>query len=81
MKTLHRYDKKRGQLYQFIRQQIQTGRQIYFVYPLIEKSKKLDLKNLEEGFEHICQVFPEFTVCKMHGRMKPAEKDEVMRCL
>ena len=79
VKTLHRFDKNRGQLYQFIRQQIQAGRQIYIVYPLIEESEKLDLKNLEEGYEHICQVFPEYTVCKMHGRMKPAEKDEVMR--
>ncbi len=79
VKTLHRFDKNRGQLYQFIRQQIQAGRQIYIVYPLIEESEKLDLKNLEEGYEHICRVFPEFTVCKMHGRMKPAEKDEVMR--
>jgi ATP-dependent DNA helicase RecG len=79
VKTLHRFDKNRGQLYQFIRQQIQAGRQIYIVYPLIEESEKLDLKNLEEGYEHICQVFPEFTVCKMHGKMKPAEKDEVMR--
>ena len=79
VKTLHRFDKNRGQLYQFIRQQIQAGRQIYIVYPLIVESEKLDLKNLEEGYEHICQVFPEYTVCKMHGRMKPAEKDEVMR--
>ena len=79
VKTLHRFDKNRGQLYQFIRQQIQAGRQIYIVYPLIEESEKLDLKNLEEGYEHICQVFPEYTVCKMHGKMKPAEKDEVMR--
>ena len=79
VQTLHRYDKKRGALYQFIREQIHAGRQAYIVYPLIEESEKLDLKNLEEGYLHIKEAFPEFTVCKMHGRMKPAEKDEVMR--
>lgn len=79
VQTLHRYDKKRGALYQFIREQVGAGRQAYIVYPLIEESETLDLKNLEEGYEHIKEAFPEFTVCKMHGRMKPAEKEEVMR--
>ncbi len=79
VQTLHRYDKKRGALYQFIREQLRTGRQAYIVYPLIEESEKLDLKNLEEGYEHVKEAFPEFTVSKMHGRMKPAEKEEVMR--
>ena len=79
VKTVHRYDKNRGALYQFIREQIGAGRQAYIVYPLIEESETLDLKNLEEGFLHIREAFPEFTVCKMHGRMKPAEKEEVMR--
>ena len=79
IQTVHRFDKKRGALYQFIREQINRGRQIYMVYPLIEESEKMDLKNLEDGFVHIQQAFPEFTVCKMHGRMKPAEKEEVMQ--
>lgn len=79
VQTLHRYEQKRGALYDFIRQQIGAGRQAYIVYPLIEESEKLDLRNLEEGYLLIQQVFPEFSVCKMHGRMKPAEKDEVMR--
>ena len=79
VQTLHRYDKKRGALYQFIREQVKAGRQAYIVYPLIEESETLDLKNLEEGFVHIREAFPEFTVCKMHGRMKPAEKEEVMQ--
>ncbi len=78
VQTLHRYDQKRGALYQFIREQIRAGRQAYIVYPLIEESEKLDLKNLEEGYQHIKEAFPEFNICKMHGRMKPAEKDEVM---
>ena len=79
VQTLHRFDKKRGELYNFIRKEINSGRQAYIVYPLIEESETLDLKNLEEGYEHIKEAFPEFTVCKMHGRMKPAEKDEVMQ--
>ena len=79
VQTLHRYDKKRGALYQFIRDQLKLGRQAYIVYPLIEESEKMDLKNLEDGYEHISQAFPEFAVCKMHGRMKPAEKEEVMQ--
>jgi ATP-dependent DNA helicase RecG len=79
VQTLHRFDKKRGELYNFIRKEINSGRQVYIVYPLIEESETLDLKNLEEGYEHIKEAFPEFSVCKMHGRMKPAEKDEVMQ--
>ena len=79
VQTLHRYDQKRGALYQFVRQQLNEGRQAYIVYPLIEESETLDLKNLEEGFEHIKEVFPEFKICKMHGRMKPAEKEQVMQ--
>lgn len=79
VQTLHRYEKKRGALYQFIRQQVEQGRQVYIVYPLIEESEKLDLKNLEEGYLHIREVFPDLSVCKMHGRMKPVEKEEVMR--
>ena len=79
IQTLHRFDKKRGAMYQFIREQIQLGRQIYIVYPLIEESEKIDLKNLEDGYKHIQEVFPECSVVKMHGRMKPAEKEEVMQ--
>ncbi len=79
VQTLHRYDKKRGAMYEFIRTQINSGRQVYIVYPLIEESETLDLKNLEEGYKHIKEIFPEFKVCKMHGRLKPAEKDEVMQ--
>jgi len=78
VQTLHQYDKKRGALYQSIRKQLQEARQIYFVYPLIEESEKIDLKNLEEGFQHIKEAFPEYTVCKVHGKMKPAEKDKEM---
>ncbi len=79
VQTVHRFEQKRGALYQFVRNQIKSGRQIYIVYPLIEESEKLDLQNLEEGYEQIKSAFPEFSVCKMHGRMKPAEKDEIMQ--
>ena len=79
VQTIHRYDKKRGELYMFIRNQIKLGRQIYIVYPLIEESETLDLKNLEDGYVHIQEAFPEFTVDKMHGRMKPSEKEDVMQ--
>lgn len=76
--TIHQYDKKRGALYQSVRKQLAEGRQVYFVYPLIEESEKIDLKNLEEGYIHICEAFPEYTVCKVHGKMKPADKDYEM---
>ena len=79
VQTTHRYDKKRGELYMFIRNQIKLGRQVYIVYPLIEESETLDLKNLEDGYVHIQEAFPEFTVGKMHGRMKPSEKEDVMQ--
>ncbi|MGI6073393.1 MAG: ATP-dependent DNA helicase RecG [Fermentimonas sp.] len=79
VKTIHVFDKKKGRLYEFIRSEIVKGRQVYIVYPLIEESEKLDLKNLEDGYEEIRKVFPEFNVVKMHGKMKPIEKDEVMQ--
>ncbi|MDD2475188.1 MAG: ATP-dependent DNA helicase RecG [Dysgonamonadaceae bacterium] len=79
VQTGHRYEQKRGALYQFLRNEIKKGRQAYIVYPLIEESEKIDLQNLEDGYIHITELFPEFKVSKMHGRMKPAEKEEEMR--
>lgn len=79
IKTLHRYDNKKAELYAFLRQEIQKGRQIYVVYPLIEESEKLDYKNLEAGFEIFKEAFPEYTVCMVHGKMKPKEKDAEMQ--
>lgn len=79
IQTIHQYDKKRGALYQSIRKQLQEGRQVYFVYPLIEESETLDLRNLEEGYEHIKEIFPEFAVSKVHGKMKSSEKDAEMQ--
>lgn len=79
IQTIQQYDKKRGSLYESMRKQLQEGRQVYIVYPLIEESEKLDLKNLEAGYKHIQEVFPEYTVCKVHGKMKPKEKDAEMQ--
>jgi ATP-dependent DNA helicase RecG len=79
IRTLHRYDNRKKELYDFLRKEICLGRQVYVVYPLIEESEKLDYKNLEEGFEVFKDVFPEFKVCMVHGRMKPAEKESEMQ--
>jgi ATP-dependent DNA helicase RecG len=79
IRTIHQFDNHRESLYASVRKQLQEGRQVYIVYPLISESEKIDLKNLEEGYEHICAEFPEYKVCKVHGKMKPAEKDEQMQ--
>ena len=77
--TVHQFDNRRESLYRSVRKQIEEGRQVYIVYPLIKESEKIDLKNLEEGYQHILEEFPECTVCKVHGKMKAAEKDEQMQ--
>jgi len=79
VRTTHLFDTRMTTLYDGIRQQIHEGRQIYIVFPLIEESEKSDLKNLEDGFEVLCQAFPEFHLSKVHGRMKPKEKEEEMQ--
>ena len=77
--TIHQFDSHRVSLYRSVRKQIDEGRQVYIVYPLIKESEKIDLKNLEEGYLHICEEFPDCRVCKVHGKMKPAEKDAQMQ--
>ncbi|MCR5573842.1 MAG: ATP-dependent DNA helicase RecG, partial [Bacteroidaceae bacterium] len=77
--TLHQFDNRRQQLNAFIRKQVNEGRQIYIVYPLIKESEKIDLKNLVEGFSQVCDDFPDLTVCQVHGQMKPSIKDEQMQ--
>ena len=79
IQTIHKYDTQMASLYQGIRQQIHQGRQVYIVFPLIQESEKIDLKNLEEGFETLRQVFPEFRMSKVHGRMKSKDKEEEMQ--
>lgn len=77
--TMHKYDDQMTSLYAGIRRQLQAGRQAYIVFPLIKESEKIDLKNLEEGYEALREAFPEFRLGKVHGKMKPAEKEEEMR--
>ena len=78
IQTLHKFDNQLTSLYQSIRRQINLGRQVYIVFPLIKESEKIDLKNLEEGYETLKQAFPEFRLSKIHGRMKSAEKEAEM---
>ena len=77
--TQHVFDRSLPSLYDSIRRQIHQGRQVYMVFPLIEESEKIDLKNLEDGFLALTQVFPEFRLSKVHGKMKPADKEEEMQ--
>ena len=77
--TIHKYDNQLTSLYQGIRQQINEGRQVYIVFPLISESEKMDLKNLEDGFETLVQAFPEYRLSKVHGKMKSKEKDAEMQ--
>ena len=77
--TRHVFDRSLPSLYDSIRQQIRQGRQVYIVFPLIEESEKIDLKNLEDGFSVLTQVFPEFKLSKVHGKMKPADKEAEMQ--
>src|SRR5574344_1905059 len=79
IKTVHQFDNRRHSLYESIRKQIEEGRQIYIVYPLIKESEKIDIKNLEEGYEHVCEEFPQYKVSVVHGKMKPGDKEEEMQ--
>lgn len=79
IRTSHVFDTRMTSLYNGIRQQIHEGRQVYIVFPLIEESEKIDLKNLEQGFEVLRQAFPEFRLSKVHGKMKPKDKEEEMQ--
>jgi ATP-dependent DNA helicase RecG len=75
IQTIHRYDSHRLQVFGFIQNEIQKGRQVYIVYPLIEESEKLDFKDLMDGYESISRAFPEVPLGILHGKMKPADKD------
>lgn len=77
--TVHRFDSTRAAMYEFVRGQLRMGRQAYIVYPLIQESEKMDIRNLEDGYATVCEVFPEYRISRVHGKMKPAEKDEEMR--
>lgn len=77
--TVHRYDANRLKVFQFLRDQINLGRQVYIVYPLIEESETLDYKDLTDGYESVARAFPEFQISIVHGRMRAEEKDFEMQ--
>lgn len=77
--TVHHYDTHVKTLYSGIRQQIDLGRQVYVVYPLITESEKMDFKNLEDGYEQLCEAFPDLKISRVHGKMKAADKEAEMQ--
>lgn len=79
IQTDHYYDGNHKSVYAFLDSELKKGRQAYIVYPLIEESEKIDLKNLEDGYRTVCERFEGYSVSKVHGRMKPAEKDAEMQ--
>ncbi len=79
IQTYHYYDNKREAMLGFLRKQIDAGRQVYVVYPLIQESEKIDLRNLEEGYEYFKNHLPMYKISMVHGKMKPQEKDDEMK--
>jgi ATP-dependent DNA helicase RecG len=79
IQTYHYYESKRHALNGFIAKQVEAGRQIYIVYPLIQESEKSDLQNLESGYEYTCETFPTYKVSMIHGKLKPKEKEFQMQ--
>ncbi|MDE5417828.1 ATP-dependent DNA helicase RecG [Labilibaculum sp. DW002] len=81
IQTVHYFENKRQEVYKFMKKQIDLGRQIYLVYPMIKESEKMDFKNLEEGYESVASFFPpeKYGISMVHGKMKPAEKDTEMQ--
>ena len=79
VQTIHYSIQRRAQVYAFLRKQIQDGRQIYVVYPLIKENEKLDLQDLQNGFNELCEAFPDCKISMVHGQMKAADKDLQMQ--
>ena len=79
IQTIHQFDNRRESLYRGLRSQLNEGRQAYVVYPLIKESEKMDIKNLEEGYEQLCRDLPEYKISRVHGKMKAAEKEAEMQ--
>lgn len=79
IQTLHKYEDQTVSLYNGIRTEVAKGRQVYVVFPLIKESEKMDLQDLEAGFAHLQEVFPDFSLSKVHGKMKPVEKEAEMQ--
>ena len=79
VQTIHYNINRRAQVYSFMRKQIDEGRQIYVVYPLIKENEKMDLLDLQNGFNELCEAFPNYKISMVHGRMKAADKDLQMQ--
>lgn len=79
VQTVHYSIQRKATVHQFIRRQIEQGRQVYVVFPLIKENEKLDLKDIENGYTEICDAFPDLRVSMVHGRMKGRDKDEQMQ--
>lgn len=77
--TVHFFDAHRQRIYQLMLRELNLGRQIYIVYPLIKETEKMDIKDLEAGYEEVSRAFPSYKVSKVHGKMKAKEKDEEMK--
>ena len=77
--TIHKYNNQMTSLYAGIAKQINEGRQVYIVFPVIEEGKNKDLKNLEDGYEALKQIFPQYSMSKVHGQMKPNDKEAEMQ--
>lgn len=79
VQTIHYDIKRRAQVYSFMKTQIEAGRQIYVVYPLIKENEKMDLMDLENGFNELCEALPNYKISMVHGQMKAADKDLQMQ--
>ena len=79
IKTVHIYEQRKERLEQLIRREVTDGHQVYVVYPLIKESEKMDLRDLEQGFTELCATFPDLRIGKLHGKMKDADKNEIMQ--
>ena len=79
VRTLHIYDNQPEQLYRGVVREIEAGHQVYVVYPLVKESEKLDLKNVQDEYVHLKEIFPQYNISMVHGQMKPAEKDAEMQ--
>ena len=79
IQTRHYYFNQNNNLLAILKSELSSGRQVYIVYPIIEENERTDLLDLENGYDKLCKLFPEYKVSKVHGKMKPAEKEEEMR--
>lgn len=79
VRTMHVYDNQPEQLYRGVIREIEAGHQVYFVFPLVKESEKLDLKNVQDEYIHLQEIFPQYRISMVHGKMKPSEKDVEMQ--